>query len=147
MKVIFWQFQIFTLPQAFGEDFLEDKLKPFFKSDPIPESVSYLILLPTIMLYLLGVSCLTCLRTWWQNDGDVKIVVGTNFDEIVLDESKDVLLEVQLWPSSLQVIFASKILQSCRVNLMVDGISDICSMVWPLPTFGTNIQQACKTSS
>ena len=27
--------------QAFGEDFLEDKLKPFFKSDPIPESVSY----------------------------------------------------------------------------------------------------------
>lgn len=29
-----------------------------------------------------------------QNDGDVKIVVGNNFDEIVLDESKDVLLEV-----------------------------------------------------
>ena len=28
-----------------------------------------------------------------QNDGDVKIVVGNNF-EIVLDESKDVLLEV-----------------------------------------------------
>ncbi|KAI4334405.1 hypothetical protein L6164_019103 [Bauhinia variegata] len=52
--------------KAFGEDFLEDKLKPFFKSDPIPES----------------------------NDGDVKIVVGNNFDEIVLDESKDVLLEI-----------------------------------------------------
>lgn len=29
-----------------------------------------------------------------QNDGDVKVVVGNNFDEIVLDESKDVLLEV-----------------------------------------------------
>lgn len=29
-----------------------------------------------------------------QNDGDVKIVVGNNFDDIVLDESKDVLLEV-----------------------------------------------------
>lgn len=29
-----------------------------------------------------------------QNDEDVKIVVGNNFDEIVLDESKDVLLEV-----------------------------------------------------
>ncbi|XLR68953.1 hypothetical protein S83_019625, partial [Arachis hypogaea] len=28
------------------------------------------------------------------NDGDVKIVVGDNFDDIVLDESKDVLLEV-----------------------------------------------------
>ncbi|KAK6936043.1 Thioredoxin domain [Dillenia turbinata] len=52
--------------KAFGEDFLEDRLKPFYKSDPIPES----------------------------NDGDVKIVVGNNFDEIVLDESKDVLLEI-----------------------------------------------------
>ncbi|KAF5751541.1 protein disulfide isomerase-like 1-4 [Tripterygium wilfordii] len=52
--------------KAFGEDFIEDKLKPFYKSDPIPET----------------------------NDGDVKIVVGNNFDEIVLDESKDVLLEI-----------------------------------------------------
>lgn len=52
--------------KAFGEDFLEDKLKPFFKSDPIPE----------------------------KNDEDVKIVVGNNFDDIVLDESKDVLLEI-----------------------------------------------------
>ncbi|XP_031247288.1 protein disulfide isomerase-like 1-4 [Pistacia vera] len=58
----------FTLDKmkAFGKDFLEDQLKPFFKSDPIPET----------------------------NDGDVKIVVGNNFDEIVLDESKDVLLEI-----------------------------------------------------
>ena len=31
-----------------------------------------------------------------QNDGDVKIVVGDNFDDIVLDESKDVLLEVAI---------------------------------------------------
>lgn len=31
-----------------------------------------------------------------QNDGDVKIVVGNNFDDIVLDQSKDVLLEVLL---------------------------------------------------
>ncbi|KAF7805585.1 protein disulfide isomerase-like 1-4 [Senna tora] len=52
--------------KAFGDDFLEDKLKPFYKSDPVPEN----------------------------NDGDVKIVVGDNFDEIVLDESKDVLLEI-----------------------------------------------------
>ncbi|XP_015874407.3 protein disulfide isomerase-like 1-4 [Ziziphus jujuba] len=52
--------------KAFGENFLEDKLKPFFKSDPIPET----------------------------NDEDVKIVVGNNFDDIVLDESKDVLLEI-----------------------------------------------------
>ncbi|RAL40285.1 hypothetical protein DM860_006355 [Cuscuta australis] len=52
--------------KSFGEKFLEDNLKPFYKSEPIPEN----------------------------NDGDVKIVVGNNFDEIVLDESKDVLLEI-----------------------------------------------------
>ncbi|KAH7863960.1 hypothetical protein Vadar_024022 [Vaccinium darrowii] len=52
--------------KAFGQDFFQDKLKPFYKSDPVPEI----------------------------NDEDVKIVVGNNFDEIVLDESKDVLLEV-----------------------------------------------------
>nr|CAB3445189.1 unnamed protein product [Digitaria exilis]CAB3448465.1 unnamed protein product [Digitaria exilis]CAB3503199.1 unnamed protein product [Digitaria exilis] len=50
----------------FAEGFLEDKLTPFYKSDPVPES----------------------------NDGDVKIVVGKNLDRIVLDESKDVLLEI-----------------------------------------------------
>ncbi|KAF6168613.1 hypothetical protein GIB67_005225 [Kingdonia uniflora] len=52
--------------KAFAEDLLENKLKRFLKSDPIPVT----------------------------NDGDVKIVVGHNFDEIVLDDSKDVLLEV-----------------------------------------------------
>ncbi|KAK4385860.1 protein disulfide isomerase-like 1-4 [Sesamum angolense] len=46
--------------KSFGEKFLGDNLKPFYKSDPIPK----------------------------------KIVVGNNFDEIVLDESKDVLLEI-----------------------------------------------------
>ena len=55
--------------------------------------------------------------TFWciQNDGDVKIVVGDNFDDIVLDESKDVLLEVLLqyhspfdqpiWNSCLLIFF------------------------------------------
>ncbi|RZC76927.1 hypothetical protein C5167_001105 [Papaver somniferum] len=52
--------------KKFGKDFLEGKLPPFYKSDPVPEI----------------------------NDRDVKIVVGKNFDEIVLDESKDVLLEI-----------------------------------------------------
>ncbi|KAI3929029.1 hypothetical protein MKX01_029558 [Papaver californicum] len=52
--------------KTFGKDFLERKLPPFYKSDPVPEI----------------------------NDRDVKIVVGKNFDEIVLDESKDVLLEI-----------------------------------------------------
>ncbi|WOL09609.1 hypothetical protein Cni_G18362 [Canna indica] len=50
----------------FAEGFLEDRLKPFYKSDPVPET----------------------------NNGDVKIIVGNNFDEVVLDESKDVLLEI-----------------------------------------------------
>ncbi|KAF3783438.1 disulfide isomerase-like 1-4 protein [Nymphaea thermarum] len=52
--------------KAFAEGFLQDKLKLFYKSDPVPE----------------------------KNDGDVKIVVSNNFDEVVLDESKDVLLEI-----------------------------------------------------
>ncbi|KAI4383803.1 hypothetical protein MLD38_009601 [Melastoma candidum] len=52
--------------KTFGENFVKDELKPFYKSDPIPET----------------------------NDDDVKIVVGNNFDEIVLDESKDVLFEI-----------------------------------------------------
>ncbi|RLN09497.1 protein disulfide isomerase-like 1-4 [Panicum miliaceum] len=50
----------------FAESFLEDKLTPFYKSEPVPE----------------------------YNDGDIKIVVGKNLDLIVLDESKDVLLEI-----------------------------------------------------
>ncbi|XP_020407351.1 protein disulfide isomerase 3 isoform X1 [Zea mays] len=50
----------------FAEGFLEDKLTPFYKSEPVPES----------------------------NDGDVKIVVGKNLDLIVFDETKDVLLEI-----------------------------------------------------
>ncbi|KAF8051919.1 hypothetical protein N665_1645s0004 [Sinapis alba] len=52
--------------KTLAEDFLADKLKPFYKSDSVPEN----------------------------NDGDVKIIVGNSFDEIVLDESKDVILEI-----------------------------------------------------
>ncbi|KAL9252462.1 disulfide isomerase-like 1-4-like protein [Drosera capensis] len=65
-KFVFDDELIFDNIKAFAADFVEDKLQPFYKSDPIPEN----------------------------NDGDVKIVVGKNFDEIVLDESKDVLLEI-----------------------------------------------------
>jgi len=39
--------------QAFGEDFLEDKLKPFFKSDPIPETVSLFCIL-YLFIYFFG---------------------------------------------------------------------------------------------
>ncbi|KAL6659817.1 hypothetical protein ACP70R_002646 [Stipagrostis hirtigluma subsp. patula] len=53
--------------KKFADGFLEGKkLTPFYKSEPVPE----------------------------YNDGDVKIVVGKNLDQIVLDESKDVLLEM-----------------------------------------------------
>lgn len=65
-KFVFDDELTFDNIKAFAADFVEDKLQPFYKSDPIPEN----------------------------NDGDVKIVVGKNFDEIVLDESKDVLLEI-----------------------------------------------------
>ncbi|XP_044955035.1 protein disulfide isomerase-like 1-4 [Hordeum vulgare subsp. vulgare] len=52
--------------KEFAQDFLEDKPTPFYKSDPVPES----------------------------NDEDVKVVVRKSLDQIVLDESKDVLLEI-----------------------------------------------------
>ncbi|PWA75574.1 PDI-like 1-3 [Artemisia annua] len=65
-KFVFDEYLTLENLKAFGEGFYSDTLKPFCKSDPISE----------------------------DNDGDVKIVVGSNFDDIVLDESKDVLLEI-----------------------------------------------------
>ncbi|CAK9227481.1 unnamed protein product [Sphagnum jensenii] len=52
--------------KMFCKNFLASKLKAYMKSQPIPH----------------------------QNDDDVKIVVGKNFEDIVLDESKDTLLEL-----------------------------------------------------
>ncbi|KAF3671442.1 hypothetical protein FXO37_08035 [Capsicum annuum] len=75
--------------QVFNEDFLDDKLKPFYKLDPFPET----------------------------NDTDVKIIIGNNFDEIVLYESKDVLLEFKGFPS-LQFFPAG--------NKSSDPIENIC---------------------
>merc|ERR1712039_142962 len=49
----------------FVTEFDEGKLKPYIKSEPIPA----------------------------ENDGPVKIVVGENFNEIVKDPTKDVLIE------------------------------------------------------
>jgi len=51
--------------EQFVKEFLEGKHEPYIKSEPIPE----------------------------KNDDDVKIVVAKNFKDIVLDETKDVLLE------------------------------------------------------
>eukprot|EP00244_Chara_vulgaris_P009100 TRINITY_DN377_c0_g1_i3.p1 TRINITY_DN377_c0_g1~~TRINITY_DN377_c0_g1_i3.p1 ORF type:complete len:623 (-),score=226.40 TRINITY_DN377_c0_g1_i3:189-2018(-) len=51
---------------AWGKDFAAGKIEASFKSEEIPE----------------------------KNDEDVKVVVGKTFESIVLDESKDVLLEV-----------------------------------------------------
>ena len=50
---------------AFVQDFVDGKIEPSIKSDPIPE----------------------------KQDGPVTVVVAHNYDEIVLDDSKDVLLE------------------------------------------------------
>lgn len=52
--------------KEFGEKFVANTLAPFFKSEDVPET----------------------------NDEHVKVVVGKSFEDIVLDESKDVLLEV-----------------------------------------------------
>ncbi|BBN10896.1 protein disulfide-isomerase A1 [Marchantia polymorpha subsp. ruderalis] len=52
--------------KTFADGFLKEKLRPHLKSDPIPES----------------------------NDGPVKIVVGKNLDDIVLDETTDCFLEI-----------------------------------------------------
>lgn len=50
---------------AFVSDYVNHKLEPFFKSEPVPES----------------------------NNEPVKVVVGTQFHEIVMDRTKDVLIE------------------------------------------------------
>ncbi|KAL2654133.1 hypothetical protein R1flu_022261 [Riccia fluitans] len=52
--------------KKFGEGFLSDQLLPHLKSAPVPET----------------------------NDGPVKIVVGKNLDDVVLDESTDCFLEI-----------------------------------------------------
>lgn len=63
-----------------------------------------------------------------QNDGDVKIVVGNNFDEIVLDESKDVLLEVcPLFIKPLKmrsyVVDSDEIIQMMCIRYMLHGVA------------------------
>ncbi|CAI5516466.1 unnamed protein product [Closterium sp. Naga37s-1] len=52
--------------KSFTQSFIDGRLKPFFKSQPIPE----------------------------ENEGPVAVVVGDSFESIVLDNRKDVLLEV-----------------------------------------------------
>jgi len=49
----------------FIDQALSGELKPFLKSDPVPE----------------------------KNDEPVKVIVGTTFEEIVLDHEKDVVVE------------------------------------------------------
>lgn len=51
--------------EKFVVDFLEGKVDPYLKSEPVPD----------------------------DNSGPVKVVVAKNFDEIVNDETKDVLIE------------------------------------------------------
>lgn len=93
-----------------------------------------------------------------QNDGDVKIVVGNNFDDIVLDESKDVLLEVSdsLAVSKHFILVQYNLIFGFRTDhapfifipyIFTFGFgSDICSMVRSLPISRANLQQACQAS-
>jgi len=52
--------------KSFVSDFVENKLKPFFKSEKLPEP---------------------------DNEENVKIVVGKNFDDVVMNNDNDVLVE------------------------------------------------------
>lgn len=52
--------------RQFVVEYLEGKLEPYIKSAPVPEA----------------------------NDTPVKVVVGKNFNDVVLDSSKDVLIEL-----------------------------------------------------
>ncbi|CAI7855152.1 unnamed protein product, partial [Closterium sp. NIES-53] len=54
--------------KAFTQSFIDGRLKPFFKSQPIPE----------------------------ENEGPVAVVVGDSFERIVLEDTRDVLLEVRV---------------------------------------------------
>ncbi|KAJ2878553.1 protein disulfide-isomerase precursor [Coemansia asiatica] len=51
--------------EDFVKDFIDNKIEPSYKSEPVPES----------------------------NDGDVFVMVSKQFNEVVFDKSKDVLLE------------------------------------------------------
>lgn len=66
-------------------------------SEPVPESVSILIIIlyPLSSLMLLHWVIQNCVPV--QNDEDVQTVVGKTIDQIVFDESKDVLLVVWSW--------------------------------------------------
>lgn len=51
--------------ERFVQDLLDDKIEPYLKSEEIPES----------------------------NDGPVKVAVAKNFDEVVVNNNKDTLIE------------------------------------------------------
>ena len=74
-------------------NFLEGKLQAFYKSEPLPETVSFLCIGAVIDVWTILVWIITAIALL-QNEDDVKVVVANSFDDIVLDESKDVLLEV-----------------------------------------------------
>lgn len=125
--------------QRFAEDFLEEKLTPFYKSEPVPESVS-------LYNYMMGSFSTYCTIMRFcvpiQNEGDVKIVVGKNLDQIVLDESKDALLEVC---SSWKVNYEKNGIYMWSI-IVVAVVADICTMVWALSGTGAYLQQARKAS-
>lgn len=62
--ILFYNFSMDSF-KAFLESYLAGGLKPKIKSESVPES----------------------------QDGPVTVVVGENFDQVVMDESKDVLIE------------------------------------------------------
>jgi hypothetical protein len=78
-----------------------------------------------------------------QNDGDAKIVVGKNLDQIVLDESKDVLLEVCFWQVFENIVVG---FNCCRYSHVIPDV-DICTLVWALSGTGAHLQQTSQAPS
>lgn len=104
------------------------------------------------MLYLSSASLirqtlLLAIYDFIQNNGDVKIVVGDNFDEIVLDESKDVLLEVKICINGHPQIPFSLICSCSFDSLFMLWTIDLCTMVRALPSNRAYLQQACQAST
>lgn len=86
--------------EKFVRDFLDDKVEPYLKSEPVPDNTDAPVKVrERIMLQLLRWLFYYLLREveMWKLTLDIflfcQVVVAKNFDEIVNDPERDVLIE------------------------------------------------------